>query len=77
MDGAVNRCPECGADVGLLRERWLLVHREGSAGYDYPPRGRRRCPGSLLQVVPLPGGDPGHGQGTDVTSFVSGEGRSV
>lgn len=55
MSDSAIACPECGALVDLLRGRWILVHREGSSGYEFPAQGRRRCPGSLLQVVPLPG----------------------
>jgi hypothetical protein len=44
-------CPECGASVPIVADRWLDLHRAGSAEYPYP-RGNRpmRCPGSLLQV---------------------------
>jgi ribosomal protein S27AE len=42
-------CPECGVSVPLVGDRWLQVHRQGSAEYVYP-RGNAgaRCPGSLL-----------------------------
>lgn len=49
-NGPEQVCPECGATVQVLRGRWLVLHREGVAGYDYPAMGRRRCPGSLLSV---------------------------
>lgn len=41
-------CPECGASVPMVRERWLHVHSVGSAEYAYPRGDRRRCPGSLM-----------------------------
>jgi hypothetical protein len=42
-------CPECAAVVPLVGDRWLQVHRQGSAEYVYPRgEGRARCPGSLL-----------------------------
>lgn len=41
-------CPECGASVPLVGERWLHVHRIGSAEYAYPRGARTRCPGSLM-----------------------------
>lgn len=43
-------CPECGAAVPLVGERWLGVHRAGSPEYAYPRGDRRRCPGSLLAI---------------------------
>jgi hypothetical protein len=53
------RCPECGASVPVVADRWLHVHREGSPEYAYPRRGGpRRCRGSLLPVGP-------HGPDTD------------
>jgi hypothetical protein len=45
-------CPECGACVPLVGERWLHVHRAGSAEYAYPRGNSRRCPGSLLRITP-------------------------
>jgi hypothetical protein len=41
-------CPECGASVPLVGERWIHVHSVGSAEYAYPRGDRRRCPGSLM-----------------------------
>lgn len=41
-------CPECGATVPLIRQRWLQVHNEGSAQYIFPGPDRPRCPGSLI-----------------------------
>jgi hypothetical protein len=45
-------CPECGARVPLVGQRWLHVHRVGSAEYAYPRGNSRRCPGSLMLVAP-------------------------
>lgn len=45
-------CPECDAMVPLVGERWLGVHRTGSAEYSYPRGPRNRCPGSLLAIAP-------------------------
>ena len=44
-------CPECGAAVSLVRDRWLQVHREGSAEYPYPSGRLGLCVGSLLPVA--------------------------
>ena len=44
-------CPECGAYVPLVRERWLHVHNEGSPSYTFPGPDRPRCPGSFLMAV--------------------------
>jgi hypothetical protein len=44
-------CPECAAVVPLVRERWLGVHRIGSAEYCYPRGPRNRYPGSLLAIA--------------------------
>ena len=43
-------CPECGAYVPLVRERWLHVHNEGSPTYIFPGPDRPRCPGSFMPV---------------------------
>ncbi len=45
--GAV--CRECGARVPLVRDRWLHVHRTGSAEYAFPGAADR-CPGSLMSA---------------------------
>jgi len=44
-------CPHCGARVPLVRDRWLLVHNEGSTEYVIPGPDRPRCPGSFLQIL--------------------------
>ena len=41
-------CPECGALVPLVRDRWLHVHNVGSAAYMFPGPDRPRCPGSFI-----------------------------
>jgi anti-sigma regulatory factor (Ser/Thr protein kinase) len=41
-------CPECGASVPLVGERWLQVHLEGSGEYAFPHPDRQWCSGSLL-----------------------------
>jgi anti-sigma regulatory factor (Ser/Thr protein kinase) len=41
-------CPECGASVPLVGERWLQVHLEGSDEYAFPHPERQWCSGSLL-----------------------------
>jgi anti-sigma regulatory factor (Ser/Thr protein kinase) len=41
-------CPECGASVPLVGERWLQVHLEGSDDYAFPHPDRQWCAGSLL-----------------------------
>lgn len=43
-------CPECGAPVPLVADRWLLAHWEGSSDYAYPRGQRARCPGSFLPI---------------------------
>jgi adenine-specific DNA methylase len=55
---AVAVCPACGALVPLAQERWLQVHREGSAEYAYPRAGERRCAGSLLPATATAATDP-------------------
>jgi hypothetical protein len=47
---ATATCPECGAAVPVMGDRWLAAHREGSAEYPYPHAVRERCPGSLLSI---------------------------
>ena len=42
------QCPECGALVPLLRERWLRVHNVESPTYTFPGPDRPRCPGSFI-----------------------------
>ena len=49
--GSRGTCPECGASVSLVRDRWLQVHREGSAEYPYPSGSLGLCRGSLLPVT--------------------------
>jgi hypothetical protein len=44
-------CPECAAVVPLVAQRWLGVHRTGSAEYSHPRAPRSRCPGSLLAIA--------------------------
>jgi anti-sigma regulatory factor (Ser/Thr protein kinase) len=48
MTGPRATCPECGAFVPLVGERWLQVHLEGSAEYAFPHPDRQWCSGSLL-----------------------------
>jgi anti-sigma regulatory factor (Ser/Thr protein kinase) len=43
-----STCPECGASVPLVGERWLQVHLEGSDAYAFPHPDRQWCSGSLL-----------------------------
>ena len=43
-----STCPECGASVPLVGERWLQVHQEGSDAYAFPHPDRQWCAGSLL-----------------------------
>jgi anti-sigma regulatory factor (Ser/Thr protein kinase) len=45
-------CPDCGASVPLVGERWLQVHLEGSGEYAFPDRERQWCSGSLLLADP-------------------------
>lgn len=42
-------CPECGASVRVIGQRWLAAHSSGSAERN-PPAVGRRCPGSLLVI---------------------------
>lgn len=45
----VVTCPECGASVPVIGQRWLAAHRSGGAER-HPPAVGRRCPGSLLVI---------------------------
>ena len=41
-------CPECGALVPLVRDRWLHLHNVGSTAYTFAGPDRPRCPGSFI-----------------------------
>jgi anti-sigma regulatory factor (Ser/Thr protein kinase) len=48
MTSTRSTCPECGASVPLVGERWLQVHLEGSDEHALPHHDRQWCAGSLL-----------------------------